>query len=62
MLVCHCHALTDRDIRHAALRSNGTSASLRLACPASSACGGCRTEVERIQREALAKTSKPLAV
>lgn len=58
MLVCHCHALTDKDIRRAALRTGGSIAELRLGCPASSKCGGCRSEVERIAREAVASPSR----
>ena len=55
MRVCHCHAVTDRDIR-SAVRSGACSVeSVGRACGAGTSCGGCvplvasviRSEVER---------------
>jgi bacterioferritin-associated ferredoxin len=49
MIVCHCHGLTDRDIREAAQRTRaGRCEDLQAACPAATCCGGCRPLVERI--------------
>jgi bacterioferritin-associated ferredoxin len=42
MLVCHCHALTDRDIRRAVRTSGACSvAELGDHCGAATGCGGC---------------------
>lgn len=49
MLVCHCHALTDRDIRRA-VRTSGAScvAEVGDCCGAATACGGCHELVAEI--------------
>jgi bacterioferritin-associated ferredoxin len=48
MLVCHCHRITDRDLREAAQRGARTHRDLDLRCPAASACGGCAPAVDAI--------------
>ncbi len=49
MLVCHCHALTDRDIRRA-IRTTGACnvAEVGDHCGAATGCGGCFETVEEI--------------
>jgi len=49
MLVCHCHALTDRDIRRA-IRTTGACnvAEVGDHCGAATGCGGCYEAVEEI--------------
>ena len=49
MLVCHCHALTDRDIRRA-VRATGACnvAEVGAQCGAATACGGCHDLVAEI--------------
>jgi len=42
MLVCHCHALTDRDIRRT-VRNTGACSAAEVGdhCGATTGCGGC---------------------
>jgi bacterioferritin-associated ferredoxin len=49
MLVCHCHALTDRDIRRA-VRTTGACSVAEVGdhCGAATGCGGCYEVVEEI--------------
>lgn len=49
MLVCHCHALTDRDIRRA-VRATGACnvAEVGDHCGAATGCGGCHDLVAEI--------------
>lgn len=49
MLVCHCHALTDRDIRRA-VRANGACSVAEVGdcCGAATGCGGCHDVVAEI--------------
>lgn len=49
MLVCHCHALTDRDIRRT-VRATGACnvAEVGDHCGAATGCGGCYEAVEEI--------------
>jgi bacterioferritin-associated ferredoxin len=49
MLVCHCHALTDRDIRRAVRASGACNvAELGDHCGAATGCGGCYEVVAEI--------------
>ncbi len=48
MLVCHCHALTDRDIRAAARACGACPQAVQQGCGAGSVCGGCMPRVELI--------------
>lgn len=49
MLVCHCHALTDRDIRRAVRTSGACSvAEVGDQCGAATGCGGCHDLVAEI--------------
>jgi len=49
MLVCHCHALTDRDIRRA-VRTTGACSVAEVGdhCGAATGCGGCYEVVDEI--------------
>lgn len=49
MLVCHCHALTDRDIRRT-VRSTGACSVAEVGdcCGATTGCGGCYELVAEI--------------
>jgi bacterioferritin-associated ferredoxin len=49
MLVCHCHALTDRDIRRA-VRNTGACSVAEVGdhCGAATGCGGCYELVDEI--------------
>ena len=49
MLVCHCHALTDRDIRRA-VRTTGACSVAEVGehCGAATGCGGCHEAVAEI--------------
>ena len=49
MLVCHCHALTDRDIRRAVRTTGACSvAEVGDCCGATTGCGGCYEVVAEI--------------
>jgi bacterioferritin-associated ferredoxin len=48
MLVCHCHRVTDRELRDAARRGEFRLDCASRACLAGSGCGGCRSLVESI--------------
>jgi len=48
MRVCHCHGITDREIR-ACVKSGARSAeAVGRACGAGSSCGGCKPLVEHL--------------
>ncbi len=48
MRVCHCHGVTDREIR-ACVRAGATSPeAVARACGEGSSCGGCRPLVEAV--------------
>jgi len=51
MIVCHCHAITDREIRTAARQGAVTADLVSDQCGAGGGCGGCRELVEEIVRE-----------
>lgn len=51
MLVCHCRAVTDRQIEAAALCGAGTVREVVQACGAGGVCGGCRPVIEEILEE-----------
>ncbi len=48
MIVCHCHAVTDREIRRAAERGATTPREVAQHCQAGTCCGGCVPVVETI--------------
>lgn len=48
MIVCHCHGVTDREIRASVKDGARTCADVADVCGASSGCGGCESLVEEI--------------
>jgi bacterioferritin-associated ferredoxin len=48
MIVCHCHGVTDREIRNTVQCGARTCADVAEACGASSGCGGCESLVAEI--------------
>jgi bacterioferritin-associated ferredoxin len=52
LIVCSCHAVTDREIRRLAREGATSPRQVARACGAGSACGGCRPTVRAILAEA----------
>ncbi len=52
MIICSCMAVTDRDVRAAALRGVATLGELERCSEAGSACGGCRPALEAVLEDA----------
>lgn len=48
MFVCHCRAVTDRQINAAIADGATTAAEVSRATGAGSVCGGCIPEIERL--------------
>lgn len=48
MIVCHCHGVTDREIRASVHCGARTCADVADTCGAGSGCGGCREVVAEI--------------
>ena len=48
MIVCHCHGVTDREIRASVQCGARNCADVADACGASSGCGGCEELVAEI--------------
>jgi bacterioferritin-associated ferredoxin len=48
MIVCHCHGVTDREIRNTVQCGARNCAEVAEACGASSGCGGCESLVAEI--------------
>ncbi len=48
MLVCHCHGLSDRDIRQAVRQGATSRSQVTRRCGAGGRCGGCRPVIEEI--------------
>ena len=48
MLVCHCHAITDRDLRKSIRAGASSIEQVGLSCGAATGCGGCRDLVQHI--------------
>jgi bacterioferritin-associated ferredoxin len=66
MIVCHCHALTDRAIREVVKNGARTQREVALACGAGRSCGGCRPAVldvidDETPKRAARGTSRRLA-
>ena len=51
MIVCHCHAVTDREIRKAAREGALTAEMIADRCNAGAGCGDCQETVEEIIME-----------
>lgn len=50
MIICHCHGVSDRELRDAASRGE-SCADVARSCRAGSACHGCLPAVREILRE-----------
>ena len=48
MIVCHCHRVSDRQIRKCAQEGARTVSEVGRACGAGAGCGGCRPEISEI--------------
>jgi bacterioferritin-associated ferredoxin len=48
LIVCHCHAASEREIRRAVRNGAGTLREVASACGAASGCGGCGSAVQEI--------------
>jgi bacterioferritin-associated ferredoxin len=48
MIVCHCHAVTDREIRSSVRGGASSAGCVGAACGAGTGCGGCLELVEEI--------------
>jgi bacterioferritin-associated ferredoxin len=45
VIVCHCHQVTDQEIRSAIHSGAGSLEAIRATCSAGSGCGGCMDEI-----------------
>lgn len=64
MIVCHCHGVTDREIRNTVQCGARTAEDVAEACGASSGCGGCESlvaEIVQSERRRLAVLQGDLA-
>lgn len=52
MVVCHCHVVSDREIRAAIQAGALDAGALADHCGAGSRCGGCQPVVDALLREA----------
>ncbi len=48
MIVCHCHSVTDREIRSSVQCGARSCEDVGEACGAGTGCGGCESLVEEI--------------
>jgi bacterioferritin-associated ferredoxin len=48
MLICHCHAVSDRIIRQCVDAGARSGHEVREKCGAGGTCGGCRPAIDRL--------------
>lgn len=48
MIVCHCKAITDRQIRQAVLEGALTRTEVQRVCSAGGDCGGCHPLIDQL--------------
>ncbi|MAE97068.1 MAG: (2Fe-2S)-binding protein [Deltaproteobacteria bacterium] len=48
MLVCHCHDVSDREIRRAVREGASSRRQVTRQCRAGGDCGGCRQVIEEV--------------
>jgi len=53
MLVCHCHAVSDRKVLEVLREGARTTEDVGRACGAGTRCGGCRHALEELVAAAL---------
>jgi bacterioferritin-associated ferredoxin len=61
MWICHCKAVTDKDIEAAIEDGARSTVDVALECRAGTGCGGCIPEVRRILRDRRVHLRKSLA-
>ena len=62
MIVCSCHAVSDREIRRLARAGAASPRAVAEACGAGSCCGGCRMTVAAILDEVEATQDRRLSL
>ena len=62
MIVCSCHAVSDREIRRLAREGAASPRAVAEACGAGSCCGGCRMTVAAILNEVEAAQDRRLSL
>jgi bacterioferritin-associated ferredoxin len=62
VIVCSCHAVTDREIARAARAGARTPCQIAEMCGAGSSCGGCRDTVRELLGEAHGEPSAPASI
>lgn len=55
MIVCHCNAISDREVRRACRHGASTVEQVARACDAGDCCGGCHPRIEQLIDEASAE-------
>jgi bacterioferritin-associated ferredoxin len=58
MIVCHCHYVSDREIRQCAQAGACNVSEVGRACGAGTSCGGCRPEIANILGNNEGETSR----
>jgi bacterioferritin-associated ferredoxin len=62
MVICHCHGITDREIRRAVRSGAGSRRDVARTCKAGGSCGGCVRVIDQIlASEASSRAVEPLA-
>ena len=61
MLVCHCHAVSERKVREALAKGACTRLQVMRACRAGSRCGGCHPVIDELiaRHAALTRATSP---
>jgi NAD(P)H-nitrite reductase large subunit len=59
-LICFCHGVTEEEIRQSIRNGAHTVEAVQAATQASTGCGGCFSEVERILADELQKLGKKM--
>jgi len=62
LIVCSCHAVSDREIRRLARAGAASTRAIAEACGAGSCCGGCRMSVAAILDEVDAAQERRLSL
>lgn len=62
MIVCHCHAVSDRTIRELVRAGKTSFEAISAETGAATCCGGCARAVEQVIAEARASTRTSLPV
>lgn len=62
MVVCHCERVNDRTINQLIADAALTIDDVIAGCGAGGRCGGCRSSIERLLDDALARAGDPVPV